>query len=144
MCSRHKIVITNQHYILVDQVYKLIKKKWGKKYLKKHTAMIRETIDTMPLQIIRKTNSTQLVLDSHNGSQALWKLLRATNSSTSSEYRLESNIYIKGLICERSAYILLTSFNIITTLPPLTNSLRAARELSRSQAKVVNLTINNF
>lgn len=29
-------------------------------------------------------------------------------------------------------------------MPPLTNSLRAARELSRSQAKVVNLAINNF
>lgn len=27
MCSRHKTVITNQHHILVDQVYKLIKKK---------------------------------------------------------------------------------------------------------------------
>lgn len=69
----------------------------GKEIFKK-TALIRATIDTMPLQIIRKTNSTQLVLDSHNGSQALWKLLRATNSSTSSEYRLESNTYIKGLI----------------------------------------------
>lgn len=100
MYSRHKTVITNQHHILVDQVYKLTKKKkkkMGKEIFKK-TALIRATIDTMPLQIIRKTNSTQLVLDSHNGSQALWKLLRATNSSTSSEYRLESNTYIKGLI----------------------------------------------
>lgn len=27
MYSRHKTVITNQHHILVDQVYKLTKKK---------------------------------------------------------------------------------------------------------------------
>lgn len=34
MCSRHKTVITNQHHILVDQVYKLIKKKGGKEIFK--------------------------------------------------------------------------------------------------------------
>lgn len=105
------------------------KKKMGNEIFKK-SALIWTSIDTMPLQIIRKTNSTQLVLDSHNGSQALWKLLRATNSSTSSEYRLESNTYIKGLICERSAYILLTSFNIITTLPTLTNSREQREQLA--------------